>query len=358
MSNGISGFVYLTVVQRVAFYGHFYLEIFIKIPTFATDLMECVMGKKRRKRPFQKDIVNHCYQRTADGGLIFYSYSDYLVWFTTICTVARRHKVTLLSMCPMPDHVHLTVVAVSRNELSDFMREYSSQFSQEHNRVCHRKGQLFARPYGSAPKYGAKHARTHLIYVGNNPVERQLASRAEDYRWTFLAYAVSDHPFSPKLVIRKARWPMKQAVSEVRNQYQAGKPLSYAQLQRLFKPLTPEERQQLTDFIIATYNVLDYQTAISFFHSYEDMLNAMHSSTGSEYDLNEVFIGKSDAHYAKMVATVMREVHPDDIHDILAYPPEKKREVWDIIRKYSYAMSEQIAKFLHLPYKFGPVDFP
>ena len=314
------------------------------------------MGRKRRKRPFQKDIVNHCYQRTADGGLLFYSYSDYLVWFTIICTVARRHRLTILAMCPMPDHVHLTVKSVSRAELSDFMREYSSQYSQEYNRVCHRKGQLFKRPFGSAPKYGAKRARTNLIYVGNNPVERQLAPQAEAYRWTFLAYAVSDHPFSPVLVVREARWPMKQAVREVRYQFKAGKPISYTQLQRLFKPLTPEECQQLTDFIISTYNIIDYQEAISFFDSYEDMLQAMHSTTGSEYDLNEVFIGKSDAHYAQMAATVMRELHPDNIHDILAYPIEEKMRVFALIRRHSYAMNEQIAKFLHIPFTKGPVE--
>jgi REP element-mobilizing transposase RayT len=61
------------------------------------------------KRAFQKGIIIHCYQRSAGGGLLFYSYSDYLVWFSIVCLAARRHRITLLAVCPMPDHIHLLV---------------------------------------------------------------------------------------------------------------------------------------------------------------------------------------------------------------------------------------------------------
>ena len=46
------------------------------------------------------------------------------------------------------------------------------------------------------------------------------------------------------------------------------------------------------------------------------MLVAMHSTTGSEHDLNEVFIGKTDEHFAKMSAIVMRELKLEDIHEM------------------------------------------
>ena len=311
---------------------------------------------KRRKRPFFKNILNHCYLRTRDDGVIFYSYSDYLVWFTIVCTEARKRRVKILSLCAMPDHVHMSVTSAYETELSGFMRDWSKEFSRQHNITCHLSGPLFASPFGSAPKFGAKKGRTNLIYVGNNPVDRQLVDKAEDYRWNFLAYAESDHPFSRKLVLREARWHLRQAVKEVKAQFKAGKPMTYAALQRLFKPLSTEECQQLTDFIISTYNVIDYAAALSFFNSYEDMMTAMHSNTGSEYDINEVFIGKSDAHYATMAAIVLRELQPEDIHDMLALSGVEKFKVFQLIRKYSMAPSEQIAKFLHLPLKRGPIE--
>lgn len=310
----------------------------------------------KERRPFQKNVLNHCYQRTIDGGVLFYSYSDYLVWFTIVCTMARRHQVQILAMCPMPDHVHISARANSLPDLSGFMRDYSHIFAGEHNPVCHRKGPLFESPFGSAPKFTDKSVRSNLIYVGNNPVERKLSSKAEDYRWTFLAYAASDYPFSPKLVIRKARWPLQQAVKEVKNQFNTGRHLTYAQLKRLFKPLTALECQQLTDFIIATYNVIDYNAALQYFNSYENMLLAMHSTTGSEYDIKETYVGKSDVHYVSMANTVMKLLKPNDIHDILAYSIEKRLEVFRLLQKHTPALSKQIAKFLHLPYKQGPID--
>ena len=100
--------------------------------------------------------------------------------------------------------------------------------------------------------------------------------------------------------------------------------------------------------IISTYNVIDYPSAIGYFNSYEDMLTAMHATTGSEYDLNEIFIGKSDAHYARMATVVMRELQPNDIHDILSLPEVDKKEVFQLIRRYCDAPAEQIGKFLHM----------
>ncbi len=304
---------------------------------------------KSRSRPFQKDIVTHCYQHSKDGGLLFYCYSDYLVWFTIICTVARRHKVTILAMCPMPDHVHISLRAASAKELSGFIGEASSWYAVRFNQVCKTEGPVFEPRFGSAPKYGAKRGRTNLLYVWNNPVERQLVQKAEDYRWNFLAYATSDHPFSKQLIIRKSSRAMQKAIKEVKAQFKAGLPMAYAQLQRLFASLGREECQQFTDFIITTYNVIDYKAALEFFESYEDLLIAAHATTSKEHDINEVFIGKSDAHYSKMAAVVMRELKPSDIHDILSLPPEKKYEIFELLRKHTDAMGEQIAKFLHMP---------
>ena len=277
---------------------------------------------KSRKRAFQRDIVIHCYQRTADGGLLFYTYSDYLVWFTHVCLAARRYHVTILAACPMPDHIHLSVKAASAHSLSEFEQRWTGDYAREYNSFCGTEGSVFSSPFGSAVKIGDKKARSNIVYVGNNPVERRLAERAEDYRVKF-----------------------------VETQFKASKPLKHCQLKRLFRPLSYEESQQLTDFIISTYSVIDYEETIRFFGSYDNMLVAMHSTTGSEHDLNEVFIGKTDEHFVKMVAIIMRELKLDDIHEILTYDMEKKYELFQLIRKHSPALSADIARFLHMPIK-------
>ena len=64
-----------------------------------------------KSRKFYRDIINHCYQRTADGGVLFYTTSDHLVYFTMYCIVAKKYGIKVFSLCQMPDHVHDAVAA-------------------------------------------------------------------------------------------------------------------------------------------------------------------------------------------------------------------------------------------------------
>ena len=304
---------------------------------------------KSRKRDFKRDIINHCYQRTVDGVVLFYSVTDFLVYFTIFSITASKYNVKVLSSCLMYDHLHHSLITKRVGELSAFMGDVTRNFSRVHNKVCHRKGALFESPFGSAPKKGDKAARANIIYVGNNPVERRICERAEEYRWNFLAYKDNLHPFSKPLVIRESSSKMKRAIKEVKLCNEAGKPLNYAQLQRMFTTLDRQEKEQLVDYIITTYNIIDYAAAARFFDSFEDMIAAMHSNTGSEYDLNEVFVGKCDKYYPQMSAIVSRYYH--DVHDVLGLPEAEKMKVFELLRKETYAMSAQIYKFLRIPYK-------
>ena len=299
--------------------------------------------------------MTHCYQMSADNGVLFYTYSDHLVYFTRYCVLARKYGIRVLSLCQMPDHIHDSVTAERKDDLALFKRQLNTDFSRCWNGRFRAKGAVLHARYGTAPKLDAKKGRSNLVYVGNNPVERKLVEKAEDYRWNYLAYARSDHPFSDKLTIRNARWPLRKAVREVKSQFLAEKPLNHACLQTLFQPLDRKERLQLTDYIITTYNCIDYDAAIRFFDSYEDMLIAMHATTGSEHDIREVFVGKSDAPYVRMAAYLLKNRFLEDIHDVVSLSVNEKYDLYCKLRSITDAPSEQIAKFLHMPLRKKPV---
>ena len=63
--------------------------------------------KTRKVYPGQ---VHHVCQQTVGGVVVFYTLSDYLVYFTIFCTVARRYGLKVLALCPMVDHTHSVVV--------------------------------------------------------------------------------------------------------------------------------------------------------------------------------------------------------------------------------------------------------
>lgn len=309
---------------------------------------------KGQNRFVLPDIINHSYQRTLNGNLLFYNTFDSLLFFTIFCVTQQKYPgIRVYKLCLMPDHIHNSSSASCKTELSAFTQNYTSVFAREHNEVCHEKGNVFKSPFGSVPKKGDKKARSNLIYVDNNPVERRLSDVAEQYRWNFLAYAVSDHPFSERLIIREASSDMKRAVKQVKSMYDDCRYLSYALLKKLFKPLVYKEKLQLVDYIISTYNVIDYDGAIRFFGSYEKMLEATHSVTGSEYDLNEVFVGKNDSVYALMTQLLMNTGRFKDIHDIFSLSKEERFSLLEYLNEKTDATLEQIAKFLHLPWTYS-----
>lgn len=145
---------------------------------------------------------------------------------------------------------------------------------------------------------------------------------------------------------------MKKALAEVKAQYKRKMPLTYPFLQRLFAMLDQKERNQLVDYIVTTYNVIDYQYAGRFFDSIGDMVKAMDYNTGSEHDLNETKQGRSDACYAQITKWLMKEKHLKDIHEIFLLSEEQRAEV--LFEIYCELKIEvwQIAKYLRIKVRY------
>ena len=233
---------------------------------------------KSRKRRFAYEGTEHIFKNTKDGGLLFYTLSDYLVFFTITCVAAEKKGVTLAALTLMRDHVHEELEVHHPLVMAEYEQLVNAWYAQEFNRSCGREGQLFNHPYGSAPKRTESRIRDSFAYLGNNPVERKLCRKAIDYRWNFLAYAHNPHPFSKPLVIREASAPLKRAVNLVKPFHKQRNILNYRVLERLFRTLDKEEVQQLADFIISTYNVIDYDAAVSWYGSFDKMIAAPNKS--------------------------------------------------------------------------------
>lgn len=303
---------------------------------------------KGHNRKFYSGSLNHCYQNTKNGYLLFYSDIDYLVFFTIFCITASRFGVQVMKLCLMPDHVHFTVKASSRKELYSFVRDTTKLFAKLQNEYCGRRGALFNSPFGSAPKNDTKRIRTNFIYVDNNPVERHLVEYAEEYRWNFIAYARSINPFSEKYDSGKASQCLIDAICLVVERHNSGRPLNYPLVKLLMRHLDNRERNQLIDHIITTFSVIDHEAAIRFFGSYESMLLADHSTTGSEYDLKEVFAGKQDDVYGQMTAQLMKTGRFKEIHDVLRLPDAERFDLLVYLSGKTAATPEQLLKYFRL----------
>ena len=305
----------------------------------------------RRTRIFYPGIITHCYQMTLDGALLFYTASDCLVFFSILCLMAVKHRIRIYKLCLMADHYHIILTAESQHDLSAFIQAFTSRFVFEQNKETRRTGSLFLGPFGAAVKRKEKDARSALIYVDNNPVERFLTDRAEKYRWNFIAFATSDHPFSEKLVRSRASRPLQQVLSLVDSLQQSGRPVTYPLLKRYFPKLSIKESNQLVDYIISKYSVIDHDAAIRFFGDYERMLQADHSTTGSEHDLKETFVGRDDKSYRVISRFLQESLKMEDIHKVLAFEDKERLDLLVRIVSSTNVPEAQAAKYLRLPFR-------
>lgn len=287
----------------------------------------------------------HVYQNTPEGSLLFYTVSDFLVYFTVFCVSARKHHITVLGTCPMFDHLHGLFEEESRKSVSGFIGDYTRQYAKLFNQTIGQSGTVFNPGFGCAVKTGDKSIRTACSYLYNNPGEKGLCKSAQDYRWTFLAYAVSDHPFSERIVLSKASRSLRRALKEVDCFRKQDKPLTYVILERLFRDLNNKEKNQLTDYIISKYNCINYDRLISYYGSYDKMCIAFASNQGSEYDINEVFERGSHRVYPAISSTLLKVFGLKNVKDIFHMSPDDQKDLARQLLYETTAQDWQIRKF-------------
>lgn len=306
------------------------------------------MSKHKRRR-FKEGVPLHIYTKGRNSFAIFYTVEDFILHFTMYSVYSRRHEIRTIAYCPMINHTHEVCFANSRKDLSSFRQSFESRFAWEHNLGRGRSGAVFKHNFGSSPKYVGKILKSSIAYVDNNPVEGGIKEKAVDYKWNCLAYYNNSHPFSEKIVRKNASKKLRASLTLVDTLRKEEQWLGYAVQNTLFKGLGPKERLQLTDYIVSSYNFLDYESAIACYGSWEDMLIAINSNAGAEFDLPEDWEDYSK--YAKMIQVCNRNnvnlrcanFYDKDIRELA--------RIFDMLERETDAERKQIMKFLHIrPY--------
>lgn len=304
---------------------------------------------KGGNRRFSRTGVHHVYQRALDRGVIFYTVIDRLVYLSILSVKARVYRIRVLAVAIMFSHIHQSCAAETKVQLCKYIQDSSSIFARMYNRHYGLSGSLFARPFGSSLKRSIKEIRSNLAYVNNNHSEKGLCSQAVQARWNLLAYRERKNPFSETLG-NTPSIKLLNAMSRVNGIASENKYLTYSVLLKLFKNLDSRECEQLTDYIITRYPLIDYDATEGFFDGFEKMLIAFDSNTGSEYAIREEFSSAPDTAYEQMAAlakenTLIGVKNPQ----LLRFPEEKRRRMVQAYFENTCAKKYQIYKFLHLP---------
>ena len=319
------------------------------VAEFINNLKLCAM--KYKKRRFIPGECMHVYQREVKGYNIFYDREDFLVFYMIFSVLARLAGIKVQMLCLMPNHVHILLSADSMEVISRFIMHYTSVFVREYNDDVGRKGALFHKSFGSAPKKGGKAIRSTIVYIGNNPVEKDLSAAAEEYQWNFLKY-ISMKINGKRVPVRSLSLRLQKAFKIVDRVASRPAYFNYAQLRRLMRGLEPNEVELLTDHIIMTYFPFDVDSLLGFYDSYEDMLTAMRSTAGKEFDIKEQYYPETDTAYKAMSDTLEKDfgdVFAGQVRKVTVLPPGEKFRLAQHLRRCTSASIYQISRFLHLP---------
>lgn len=294
-------------------------------------------------------IYQHVYQNTVEGVLLFYDNTDKIIFFTILSVLSERYGVRIIAMSLMPDHYHLLVDAGSRFQIVDFIRTLNSVYAKAFNRTTNRKGRIFNKEFGCAPKRTIKEIMSTINYILNNPLVKMLDEKVENSRWNYLPYALSKNPFSATLRLDAAKKNMRAAIKAVNTIRNNGRWMTYRILEEMFAKLDAHDSAQLVDHIVSTFFCIDYEAAAFFYGSMSNMINAANCNSGSEYMIKEMNEVKDDRIYGRMLEFLREQCHYSGIKEVLRLDYGQRLI---LARELLYNVSSQvrqIEKYLHLP---------
>ena len=140
-----------------------------------------------------------------------------------------------------------------------------------------------------------------------------------------------------------------------------GSYLNYSHLRRLMDNLNEQERDSLTDYIVMTFFPFETDSLMGFYKCYEDMINAMHSTAGKEYDIKEQYYPETDKVYEYMTEVLRRDFgdkFSNQIRNVIMLPLENKFDLAKHLLRATSASIYQISRFLHMPVERRAAETP
>lgn len=139
--------------------------------------------------PYRGDIFTqgqyyHLYNRGAGKGLIFANEGNYLYLLRLMEDHARKHGVTMIAYCLMPNHYHFLLRQETETPLSKFMQTLFNAYTQAFNRQQNRVGTLFEGRFKHKRVEKWEYLMTLCRYIHRNPVKAGLAATPEDWAYS------------------------------------------------------------------------------------------------------------------------------------------------------------------------------
>lgn len=310
-----------------------------------------------RPRKYSNSGFNHIYQITCDRGIIFCTMADCIFMYTLICTRARKYEARVVAITIMLNHFHIEIKFKKESDMTLYMKDITSVYAKKYNVKYGLSGKVFHKPFGNSPKPTESLCYNNYFYVLNNGREKKAVEKTEEYRWNFLKYMACPNPWSEPFRKQEASPGYWSLIDTVTMAERRNKALDYQFFDsEQFVGLDNKEKFQMIDFIINTYNVIDNDFALSRYHSYDKICEAVTLIPGDESKKNDDNDKEDYRHYYSMIKIAKEEGY--DVskkryvgvgHEKRNISPEFYHRLLRRFRREVNTNNKEIIKFFHLP---------
>jgi putative transposase len=133
-------------------------------------------------------VVYHVLNRGNGTAEVFHSPGDYDAWVDLVGHACDRSAMRVLGYCLMPNHFHMVLWPHGDGDLGRWMQWLMTSHVRRYHKFHGTSGHVWQGRFRAFPAQTDGHLLTVVRYVERNALRANLVEKAEDWRWSSLAW--------------------------------------------------------------------------------------------------------------------------------------------------------------------------
>ncbi len=138
----------------------------------------------RRKVLAEEGKIFHICNRGALKTTLFFNTYMYELFIDLLHQYAEQYKITIISLCLMPNHVHILIRVEEGGDVPTFVRVLCSTYSKRINYQLRRSGTIFQGRYYMKKVTTDRYFRNVCRYIHLNPFKAGLVDHPAKWEYS------------------------------------------------------------------------------------------------------------------------------------------------------------------------------
>lgn len=162
----------------------------------------------RTARAIVSGCCYHLINRGNNQAPVFHEPADYAAFLSLIRETQKHLELPILAACLMPNHVHLVVRPMRRDDLARWTHRLFTTHVRRHHRKYQTSGRIWQGRFKAFLIQQDHHLITVMRYVERNALRAGLVARAEQWDWGSLGWRTMQRPC--RIMLTKCPVPLPE----------------------------------------------------------------------------------------------------------------------------------------------------